>query len=116
MIGANSGGAVYPVDVATLNEAAVGQQAADALRARRQGRASSRTSPASSGRIGRIVAALFTAMADEDWTRLKLCGSQSCRWAFFDRSQEPLEPLVHDGLLRQPREGPALPRAGQKGR
>ena len=39
------------------------------------------------GAMGRIVAALYAAMEDESWTRLRLCGSQSCRWAFYDRSK-----------------------------
>jgi len=37
--------------------------------------------------MGRIVATLYAAMEDPDWTRLKLCSSQSCRWAFYDRSK-----------------------------
>jgi predicted RNA-binding Zn ribbon-like protein len=86
IIGANSGGAVYPVDVATLNEAA----SASKLRARFGSDGKARLEPDISGvtgALGRIVAAAFTAMADDDWTRLKLCSSQTCRWAFFDRSR-----------------------------
>ena len=86
IIGANSGGAVYPVDVATLNEAA----AASKLRARFGSDGKARLEPDVSGvtgALGRIVAATFTAMADDDWTRLKLCSSPTCRWAFFDRSR-----------------------------
>jgi predicted RNA-binding Zn ribbon-like protein len=30
---------------------------------------------------------VFAAMGDDDWERLKLCGSRTCRWAFFDRSR-----------------------------
>ena len=86
IVGANTGGAVYPVDVATLNEAA----SASKLRARFGPDGKARLEPDVSGvtaALGRIVAAAFTAMADEDWTRLKLCSSQTCRWAFFDRSR-----------------------------
>lgn len=86
MIGANSGGAVYPLDVATLNEAA----AASRLRARFGPDGKARLEPAEAGvtgALGRIVAATFAAMAEEDWTHLKLCGSPACRWAFFDRSR-----------------------------
>src|SRR5229473_1460263 len=39
------------------------------------------------GAMGRMVAALFAAVGDADWSRLKLCGSQRCRWAFYDRSR-----------------------------
>jgi len=86
VIGANTGGAVYPVDVATLNEAA----SASRLRARfgQDGRA--RLEPDADGAVGamgRLVAAVFASMAEPDWTRLKLCGSLTCRWAFYDRSR-----------------------------
>jgi len=37
--------------------------------------------------MGRIVAAVFAAMADDDWGRLKLCDSQTCRWVFYDQSR-----------------------------
>lgn len=86
IIGANSGGAVYPVDVATLNEAA----AASRLRARFGPDGRARLEPEATGvtgALGRIVAATFAAMAEEDWTHLKLCDSPTCRWAFFDRSR-----------------------------
>ncbi len=86
IIGANSGGVVYPVDLATLNEAA----SASKLRARFGSDGRARLEPDVSGvtgALGRIVAAAFTAVADDDWTRLKLCRSQTCRWAFFDRSR-----------------------------
>src|SRR5215472_11761956 len=86
IIGANSGGAVYPVDVATLNEAA----AASRLRPRFGPDGHARLEPDAAGvtgALGRIVAAAYSAMADEDWARLKLCGSTACRWAFFDRSR-----------------------------
>jgi predicted RNA-binding Zn ribbon-like protein len=86
LIGANSGGRVYPVDVATLNEAA----AASRLRARFGSDGRARLEPEAggvTGALGRVVAATFAAMDDPDWGRLKLCGSPACRWAFFDRSR-----------------------------
>jgi predicted RNA-binding Zn ribbon-like protein len=86
VIGANTGGAVYPVDVATLNEAA----AASRLRARFGPDGKARLEPDSTGAVGamgRLVAAVFNGMAEPDWTRLKLCGSPTCRWAFYDRSR-----------------------------
>jgi predicted RNA-binding Zn ribbon-like protein len=86
VIGANSGGRVYPLDIATLNEAAT----ASRLRARFGADGKARLEPEAggvAGAMGRIAAALFAAMADEDWSRLKLCGSQTCRWAFYDRSR-----------------------------
>ena len=86
VIGANSGSKVYPVDIATLNEAA----AASGLRMRFGADAKPRLEPEATGVVaamGRIVAAMYAAMEDEDWTRLKLCTSQACRWAFYDRSK-----------------------------
>jgi predicted RNA-binding Zn ribbon-like protein len=86
VVGANTGGRVYPLDVATLNEAA----AASRLRARFGAEGKARLEPEAdgvAGAMGRVVAALFTAMADDDWSRLKLCGSATCRWALYDSSR-----------------------------
>ena len=86
LIGANSGGKVYPLDVATLNEGA----AVSRLRARFGADGRARLEPEAdgvAGAMGRMVATVFAGMADEDWSRLKLCGSPSCRWAFFDMSR-----------------------------
>lgn len=86
VIGANIGAPIYPLDIATLNGAA----AASRLRARFGADGKARLEPEATGvagAMGRIVSAVFTAMADEDWGRLKLCGSSTCRWAFFDRSR-----------------------------
>ena len=86
VIGANSGSKVYPVDIATLNEAA----AASGLRMRFGVDGKPRLEPEATGVVGamgRIVAAMYAAMEGEDWWRLKLCSSQVCRWAFYDRSK-----------------------------
>ena len=86
VIGANSGSRVYPVDIATLNEAA----SASGLRMRFGADGKPRLEPEATGVVaamGRLVAAMYAAMKDEDWPRLKLCSSQSCRWAFYDRSK-----------------------------
>ena len=86
VIRANTGGRVYPLDVATLNEAA----GASRLRARFGADGRARLEPEAvgvAGAMGRLVAAVFSAMADPDWARLKLCDSQSCRWAFYDHSR-----------------------------
>lgn len=86
VIGANSGARVYPVDIATLNEAI----AAARLRARFGSDGKARLEPEAEGvegALGRLVAAVFAAMAEDDWTRLKVCDSRSCRWVFYDRSR-----------------------------
>ncbi|HEY3195458.1 MAG TPA: CGNR zinc finger domain-containing protein [Candidatus Dormibacteraeota bacterium] len=86
IIGANSGGTIYPVALATLNQAA----SASRLRARFAADGRPRLEPEAGGvdgAMGRIVAAVFAAMADDGWTQLKLCASPTCRWAFFDKSR-----------------------------
>jgi len=86
VIGGNSGSRIYPVDLATLNSAS----AASRLRMRFAPDGRPRLEPEASGAtgaIGRLVAALYSAMQDEEWERLKLCGSDTCRWVFYDRSK-----------------------------
>ncbi len=86
VIGANSGQPVYPVDLATLNGAAT----ASGLRMRFGADGRPRLEPEAPGAVGamgRLVAALYAAMQEADWARLKLCGRQACRWAFYDRSK-----------------------------
>jgi len=86
VIGGNSGYPVYPVDLATLNEAAT----ASRLRMRFAPDGRPRLEPEASGAVGamgRLVATLYSAMQGEDWSRMKLCNSSDCRWAFFDRSK-----------------------------
>jgi predicted RNA-binding Zn ribbon-like protein len=86
VIGANSGSTVYPVDIATLNRAAT----ASGLRIRFGGDGKPRLEPEATGVVaamGRIVAAMYSAMDGEDWQRLKLCSSPTCRWAYYDRSK-----------------------------
>jgi predicted RNA-binding Zn ribbon-like protein len=86
LIGANSGSRVYPVEIATLNEAA----SASGLRMRFGADGKARLEPEATGVVGamgRLVATVYAAMDDPEWKRLKLCSSQSCRWAFYDRSK-----------------------------
>lgn len=86
VIGAAGGGTVYPLDVATLNEAAT----ASRLRVRFGPDGRARLEPevgGVAGAMGRIVAAVHAAMAEEDWARLKLCGDPKCRWVFYDSSR-----------------------------
>jgi predicted RNA-binding Zn ribbon-like protein len=39
------------------------------------------------GAIGRILAVVYTAMADGSWARLKACPRDVCGWIFYDRSR-----------------------------
>jgi predicted RNA-binding Zn ribbon-like protein len=83
---ANNGGRLYPVDLATLNQAAQVSR----LRVRFLPDGSGRLEPSAEGfegAMGWILAAIFTAMAEGNWARLKACLMHSCRWAFYDRSK-----------------------------
>jgi predicted RNA-binding Zn ribbon-like protein len=86
VIGGNSGMPVYPVDLATLNGAA----AASRMRVRFGSGGNARLEPEATGAVGalgRLVLSLYSAMQSEDWERLKLCDSGTCRWVFYDRSK-----------------------------
>ena len=86
LIGVNTGGTAYPLDVATLNEAVI----ASRLRPRFGSDGRPRLEPETSGVVGamgRLVAACMRAMASEHWHRLKLCDRDACRWAFYDQSR-----------------------------
>jgi predicted RNA-binding Zn ribbon-like protein len=37
--------------------------------------------------LGKIVAIVLGAMADDTWSRLKVCREDSCQWAFYDHSR-----------------------------
>lgn len=39
------------------------------------------------GAIGRVLAVVYTSMADGTWTRLKACPRDVCGWIFYDRSR-----------------------------
>ena len=37
--------------------------------------------------IGELIGIVHEAMADGTWRRLKACRSETCEWAFYDRSR-----------------------------
>jgi predicted RNA-binding Zn ribbon-like protein len=39
------------------------------------------------GALAQILALTYTAMADDTWSRLKVCRSHTCQWAFYDHSK-----------------------------
>lgn len=43
--------------------------------------------PAVDGGLGKLIAIVVDAMTDGTWDRLKICRSDDCAWAFFDRSK-----------------------------
>jgi predicted RNA-binding Zn ribbon-like protein len=82
---ANNGGPLYPVDLATLNRAAADLD----LRLRFGGRGArlETSGGAAEAALGRILSAVFTAMVDGSWSRMKACRRHSCRYAFYDSSK-----------------------------
>lgn len=83
---ANHHGELAPEAITTLNRAA--ERAAMIVRLDDSGQA--RITPdteAVNGAIGRILAVVFEAMANDTWSRLKACRNDVCRWAFYDHSK-----------------------------
>jgi predicted RNA-binding Zn ribbon-like protein len=39
------------------------------------------------GALSRVLSIAFQSMADGTWQRLKICKSDTCQWAFYDRSR-----------------------------
>ncbi len=82
---ANNGAAADPSALASLNRLARSAQltvAFDALGVRLEPGAAGLD-----GALGRLLAAVFSAMLDGTWSRLKACADEGCGWAFYDRSR-----------------------------
>jgi predicted RNA-binding Zn ribbon-like protein len=82
---ANNGGTLYPVDLATLNQAA----AETRLRPRFV-RGGARLEPDAAGLdavLGRFVAAVYQAVGDGSWERMKACRRHDCRFVFLDETR-----------------------------
>ena len=115
VIGANSGSKVYPVDIATLNEAA----AASGLRMRFGVDGKPKLEPEATGVVGamgRIVAAMYAAMEGEDWGAAEALQLPDMPMGLLRPLEKPLQPLVRHGLLREPRESPAFQEPEQDAR
>jgi predicted RNA-binding Zn ribbon-like protein len=39
------------------------------------------------GALGQLLAVVVQAVADDTWSRLKVCREHECQWAFYDRSR-----------------------------
>jgi predicted RNA-binding Zn ribbon-like protein len=85
MLFANNGGPVDPHALEVLNAEAARTRpvirfaAADGVI---EGRAND-----VDGAFGRLLGIVFTSMARGDWTRMKACENDTCRWAVYDRSK-----------------------------
>jgi predicted RNA-binding Zn ribbon-like protein len=86
LLDANNGATVDAAATATLNRIADG--AGLRVQFERDGRA--QLAPVASGMdtaLGRLLAIVYTAMAEGTWVRLKVCRNETCRWAFYDYSR-----------------------------
>jgi predicted RNA-binding Zn ribbon-like protein len=83
---ANNGGALDPVAIDVLNGAAARGKVVAVF----DDHASWRIQPAAGGvdrALGELLAAVFRAMSDGSWERVKACGNPDCHWAFYDSSK-----------------------------
>jgi predicted RNA-binding Zn ribbon-like protein len=86
LLEANNGAPVDAAAVTTLNRIAEGAH----LRVQFERDGHAQLAPAAGGvdtALGRLLAIVSTAMAEGTWTRLKVCRSETCRWAFYDSSK-----------------------------
>jgi predicted RNA-binding Zn ribbon-like protein len=83
---ANTGGALDPGAVETLNRA--GRRAQQSVRFAADGSAELAAATGGlDGAIARLLGAVARSMADGTWERLKACPNPDCEWAFYDRSR-----------------------------
>jgi predicted RNA-binding Zn ribbon-like protein len=80
---ANNGGPVDAAAIATLNRLSLGA----GLAVRFDELGTCRLEPLAARPLGAILAAVYAAMADGSWSRLKSCRNGRCRWAFYDYSK-----------------------------
>ena len=86
LLHANSGQPLDESALASLNAAAEHAQ----LRVRFTGGGSAELVPDEHGvpgALAQILALAYTAMADDTWSRLKVCREHTCQWAFYDHSK-----------------------------
>jgi predicted RNA-binding Zn ribbon-like protein len=83
---ANNGEQLEPGAVPALNSLAAGAH----LLVRFDDHGHTVLEPAGEGAeaaLAELLAIVFRAMAEGNWTRLKACRDASCQWAFYDRSK-----------------------------
>jgi predicted RNA-binding Zn ribbon-like protein len=86
LIGVNNGMPLDPAAYELLTRTA--ERAGLAARFALDGSSSTQpTRPGLDGALGQILAAAHRAMALGIWRQLRLCGRDSCRWAFYDASK-----------------------------
>lgn len=86
LLSADAEHALKPASAQTLSRAARGAQ----LLVQFKPDGSATFAPVASGvdeAMGKLLAIATLAMVDGSWQRLKICGDDTCRWAFFDYSK-----------------------------
>ena len=86
LLDANNGATVDAAAITTLNR--IAERAHLRVQIERDGHA--RLAPAAGSvdaALGRLLALVYTAMAEGTWARLKVCRNEACRWAFYDYSK-----------------------------
>jgi predicted RNA-binding Zn ribbon-like protein len=83
----NAGGPVDPAAIALVNR--VSERSPLRVEVGADGDAALREAGAhgAEAAFARVLAAMYAAIADGTWQRLKACASPDCRWAFYDRSR-----------------------------
>jgi predicted RNA-binding Zn ribbon-like protein len=82
----NAGGGVDAEAVASLNRTA--RNARLLVQFAGDGRAGLEPEPAGVEQaVARLLAIVYTAMAEGTWARLKACRNQECQWAYYDHSK-----------------------------
>ena len=61
--------------------------------------------------LGRLLAIVQSAVAQNTWERLKACREHTCEWAFYDHTKNRSGAWCNMRRVRQPREGAGLSRA-----
>jgi predicted RNA-binding Zn ribbon-like protein len=83
---ANAGGPLDPAAPRLLEDAA--RRADLGLRFRSDGAVQiAPSAPGVDGALGAILARAVSAMSAGTWARLKACGEETCRWAFYDHTK-----------------------------
>jgi predicted RNA-binding Zn ribbon-like protein len=83
---ANAGGPEAPAAAESLGRAAA--RARLVLRFDPAGGATLEPdAPGVDGALGRLLSAIYVAMEEGTWRRLKACRRDTCRWAFYDHSK-----------------------------
>ena len=86
LLHANAGDDLDPEAVASLNRAA--RNARLLVQFAGDGRAGLEPEPAGVEQaVARLLAVVYTAMAEGTWPRLKACRNHECQWAFYDHSK-----------------------------